>query len=229
MTPSNEENLIYILEDDKDIREIEIYTLRSQGFHCEGFTKAEDFFLSLERRVPDLLLLDMMLPDADGSAVLSKLKTNEKTCALPVIMATAKGAEFERIKALNLGADDYLVKPFSMLEMAARVKAVLRRTKKEASNLLHLGAIALDRSSHEVKVDGTLIDLSKKEFDLLEIFLSHPGHVYSRDTLLDLVWDEARDTTTRTVDVHVGTLRAKLGDSGITIRTVHGVGYKAQL
>ncbi len=225
-TPSG--NLIYILEDDTDIREIEIYTLRSQGFVCEGFTKAADFFLSLERRVPDLLVLDIMLPDADGCTVLSRLRNSEKTRQLPILMATARGAEFERIRALNLGADDYLVKPFSMLEMAARIKAILRRTHLGNSEVLTFGEITLDSTKHEARVSGRLLDLSKKEFELLEIFLTHPGRVYSRETLLDLIWDDAHDTTSRTVDVHVGTLRAKLRDAANCIHTVHGVGYKLQ-
>ncbi len=229
MTTSQTTNLIYILEDDTDIREIEIYTLRSQGYVCEGFTKASEFFAALERRIPDLLVLDMMLPDADGSAVLSRLKLSEKTKELPVLMATARGAEFERIRALNLGADDYLVKPFSMLEMAARIKAILRRTNPKETQSVSLGPVSLDSARHEATVNGTTLDLSKKEFDLLEILITHPGHVYSRETLLDLVWDDAHDTTSRTVDVHIGTLRAKLGEAGTIIRTVHGVGYKAKL
>lgn len=229
MTTSQTTNLIYILEDDTDIREIEIYTLRSQGYVCEGFTKASEFFAALERRIPDLLVLDMMLPDADGSAVLSRLKLSEKTKELPILMATARGAEFERIRALNLGADDYLVKPFSMLEMAARIKAILRRTNPKESESVSLGPVSLDSARHEATVNGTTLDLSKKEFDLLEILITHPGHVYSRETLLDLVWDDAHDTTSRTVDVHIGTLRAKLGEAGTIIRTVHGVGYKAKL
>ncbi len=229
MTTSQTTNLIYILEDDTDIREIEIYTLRSQGYVCEGFTKASEFFAALERRIPDLLVLDMMLPDADGSAVLSRLKLSEKTKELPVLMATARGAEFERIRALNLGADDYLVKPFSMLEMAARIKAILRRTNPKESESVSLGPVSLDSARHEATVNGTSLDLSKKEFDLLEILITHPGHVYSREALLDLVWDDAHDTTSRTVDVHIGTLRAKLGEAGTIIRTVHGVGYKAKL
>lgn len=229
MTTSQTTNLIYILEDDTDIREIEIYTLRSQGYVCEGFTKASEFFAALERRIPDLLVLDMMLPDADGSAVLSRLKLSEKTKELPILMATARGAEFERIRALNLGADDYLVKPFSMLEMAARIKAILRRTNPKESESVSLGPVSLDSARHEATVNGTSLDLSKKEFDLLEILITHPGHVYSREALLDLVWDDAHDTTSRTVDVHIGTLRAKLGEAGTIIRTVHGVGYKAKL
>ncbi len=229
MTTSQTTNLIYILEDDTDIREIEIYTLRSQGYVCEGFTKASEFFAALERRIPDLLVLDMMLPDADGSAVLSRLKLSEKTKELPVLMATARGAEFERIRALNLGADDYLVKPFSMLEMAARIKAILRRTNPKESESVSLGPVSLDSARHEATVNGCALDLSKKEFDLLEILITHPGHVYSREALLDLVWDDAHDTTSRTVDVHIGTLRAKLGEAGTIIRTVHGVGYKAKL
>ncbi len=229
MTTSQTTNLIYILEDDTDIREIEIYTLRSQGYVCEGFTKASEFFAALERRIPDLLVLDMMLPDADGSAVLSRLKLSEKTKELPILMATARGAEFERIRALNLGADDYLVKPFSMLEMAARIKAILRRTNPKESESVSLGPVSLDSARHEATVNGASLDLSKKEFDLLEILITHPGHVYSREALLDLVWDDAHDTTSRTVDVHIGTLRAKLGEAGTIIRTVHGVGYKAKL
>ena len=229
MTTQQRANLIYILEDDTDIREIEMYTLRSQGFLCEGFTRASDFFLALERHIPDLLVLDMMLPDADGNAVLSRLKASEKTSSMPVLMATARGDEFERIRALNVGADDYLVKPFSMLEMAARIQAILRRTNPRNSDVVSLGPIALDSIKHEVRVKGRALDLSKKEFDLLETLLTHPGRVYSREALLNLIWDDTYDSSSRTVDVHVGTLRAKLGDAGNLIRTVHGVGYKLQL
>ncbi len=229
MTTQERGNLIYILEDDTDIREIEMYTLRSQGFLCEGFSKASEFFLALERRIPDLLVLDMMLPDADGNAVLSRLKATEMTSSLPVLMATARGAEFERIRALNVGADDYLVKPFSMLEMAARIQAILRRTNPKKSEVVSFGPLTLDSMKYEARVNGRTLDLSKKEFDLLETLLTHPGRVYSREALLNLIWNDAHDTSSRTVDVHVGTLRAKLGEAGNLIRTVHGVGYKLQL
>lgn len=222
-------HLVYIVEDDTDIREIELYTLRSQGMRCEGFGVAKDFFLGLERQAPDLVLLDVMLPDMSGTDVLSRLKASQKTERIPVIMATARGAEFERVKTLNAGADDYLVKPFSMLEMAARINAVLRRTASFAPQETTYGPITLDAQKRSVKVDGKGVELSKKEFDILELLLEQPGRVLSRETILNRLWDDIPDSSSRTVDVHIGTLRTKLKEAGKLIRTVHGVGYKLEL
>ncbi len=222
-------HLIYILEDDTDIREIELYTLRSQGMRCEGFGTAAAFFRAMERQIPDLVLLDVMLPDESGTRVLSRLKASEKTEALPVIMATARGAEYERVKSLNDGADDYLVKPFSMLEMAARINAVLRRTANKENDERVFGPIVLNSEKRLVTVSGQPVELSKKEFDILELMIGQPGRVFSRETILNLLWEDIPDSSSRTVDVHIGTLRTKLKDAGKLIRTVHGVGYKIAL
>ena len=221
--------MIYVLEDDTDIREIELYTLRSLGIAAEGFAKASEFLTALRRTKPDLILLDVMLPDADGFKLLGKLRGTEETNDIPIILATARGAEFEKVKALNAGADDYLVKPFSMLEMAARIKAVLRRTeRKEDSSIVTLGPLSIDESKHEVTLNGASLALSKKEFDLLSVLVERPGHVFSREALLERVWGANCEVTTHTVDVHIATLRTKLGDFAEKIRTVHGVGYKVQ-
>ena len=222
-------HLIYILEDDTDIREIELYTLRSQGMRCEGFGTAATFYRALERQLPDLVLLDVMLPDESGTRVLSHLKASDKTAQLPVIMATARGAEYERVKALNAGADDYLVKPFSMLEMAARINAVLRRTASQGNDEHVFGPIVLDSQKRLVTVNAQAVELSKKEFDILELLIGQPGRVFSRETILNLLWEEIPDSSSRTVDVHIGTLRTKLKEAGKLIRTVHGVGYKVAL
>lgn len=170
-----------------------------------------------------------MLPDMSGTDVLSRLKASEKTERIPVIMSTARGAEFERVKTLNAGADDYLVKPFSMLEMAARINAVLRRTASFAPQETTYGPITLDAQKRSVKVDGKGVELSKKEFDILELLLEQPGRVLSRETILNRLWDDIPDSSSRTVDVHIGTLRTKLKEAGKLIRTVHGVGYKLEL
>ena len=221
--------MIYVLEDDTDIREIELYTLRSLGIAAEGFPKASDFFTALKRRKPTLILLDVMLPDADGFKLLGQLRGMDETKEIPIILATARGAEFEKVKALNAGADDYLVKPFSMLEMAARIKAVLRRTEREEdSSIVTLGALRIDESQHEVTLNGVSLTLSKKEFDLLSVLAERPGHVFSREALLERVWGANCEVTTHTVDVHIATLRTKLGDFAEKIRTVHGIGYKVQ-
>ena len=201
--------MIYCVEDDADIRELELYTLSSMGFEAQGFVDGKSFFEKLNAEKPDLVVLDVMLPDVSGVDVLKRLKSNPKTADLPVIMATARGAEFEKIKALDLGADDYLTKPFSMMEMVARIKAILRRTQ----------------NNKETK--GNKLDLSLKEFELLLLLIKHPGRVYSRDELLNLIWGIDYDGENRTVDVHIRALRSKLGSFDSIIQTVRGIGYKA--
>lgn len=221
--------MIYCVEDDTDIREIEIYTLRSLGLEAEGFADGHSFMDALKQGLPDLVLLDVMLPDTDGVEILKRLRQDQRFKNIPVIMATARGAEYERIGALDLGADDYLTKPFSMMEMAARVKAVLRRTATNRDAVLAMGNIKLSEDRHEVRVDGIAVELTFKEFELLALLMKHPGRVYSREMLLAKIWNLEYDGENRTVDVHVRTLRQKLGDAGSIIRTVRGLGYKAEV
>ena len=220
--------MIYCVEDDTDIREIETYTLRSLNLQAEGFPDGKSFFEAVNREIPELVLLDVMLPDMDGVEILRRLRKNTRTRSIPVIMATAKGAEYERVGALDAGADDYLTKPFSMMEMAARVRAVLRRTRDAREEVLQMGRIELNDSRHEVRADGRTVELTFKEFELLALLMRHPGRVYSREMLLGKIWNLEYDGENRTVDVHVRNLRQKLGDCGDIIKTVRGLGYKAE-
>jgi two-component system alkaline phosphatase synthesis response regulator PhoP len=219
--------MIDIVEDDENIQKIEIYTLQSTGFDAQGFADAGSFFASLsDGPLPDLVLLDIMLPDEDGVQVLKKLRTDPRTAGVPVIMATARGTEFDKIKGLDNGADDYLVKPFGMMEMVSRVKAVLRRVQAFPASSLSAGPITLKLEQHKVLVEEKEVELTLKEFELLRLLISHPGIVYTREQILEQVWGFLYDGETRTVDVHVGTLRQKLGDAGRYIETVRGVGYR---
>lgn len=220
--------MIYCVEDDDDIRELILYTLHTAGFEAQGFVSSAPFWESLDKDQAELILLDIMLPDEDGIAILQRLKAQSKTKAIPVIMATAKGTEFDKVKGLDLGADDYLVKPFGMMEMVSRIKAVLRRSHPK-DNLLQLGEITLDRESHTVQVDQERLEVTRKEFDLLELMMRHPKRVFTRQDLLDSVWGEQAILETRTVDVHIGTLRTKLGTCGSYIQTVRGVGYRLEV
>ena len=220
--------MIYCVEDDTDIREIETYTLRSLNLQAEGFPDGKSFFEAVERELPELVILDVMLPDIDGVEILRRLRRTARTRSIPIIMATAKGAEYERVGALDAGADDYLTKPFSMMEMVARVRAVLRRTRDEREDVITLSGVELNESRHEVRVDGKSIDLTFKEFELLSLLMRHPGRVYSREMLLGKIWNLEYDGENRTVDVHVRNLRQKLGDKCDIIRTVRGLGYKAE-
>ena len=218
--------MIYCVEDDKSIREIEMYTLQSTGFETKGFEDGRSFFEELKEEKPDLILLDVMLPDEDGISILTKLKKNPDTSDIPVIIASAKGEEYDKIKGLDTGADDYLAKPFGMMEMISRIKAVLRRSIHAISNNLTSGNIEMDLDSHIVKVNGELVDLTLKEYELLKLFISHPGIVYSREALLNKIWEVEYYGETRTVDVHIRTLRSKLKEEGNRITTVRGVGYR---
>lgn len=219
-------SLIYCVEDDRNIREIEMYTLQSTGFEVKGFEDAQSFFEAMKKRKPDLILLDVMLPDEDGIHILSKLKEVTETSNIPVIIASAKGEEYDKIKGLDTGADDYLSKPFGMMEMVSRIKAVLRRTNSTSSNLLKIGNIEMNLDSHSVKVNDETVELTRKEYELLKLFLSHPGIVYTRESLLSRIWEIEYYGETRTVDVHIRTLRSKLGEEGSRITTVRGVGYR---
>ena len=218
--------MIYCVEDDASIREIEIYTLKSTGFAAKGFETAADFFAALRNEKPDLILLDIMLPDEDGTQVLKKLKKDPVTRNIPVIMASAKGTEYDKVQGLDTGADDYLAKPFGMMEMVSRIRAVLRRVNSSSEQVVENSGIRMDASRHEVLVDGEPVVLTLKEYDLLYLLLSHPGIVYTRDQLLNHIWGTEYDGETRTVDVHVRTLRQKLGNAGRHIDTVRGVGYR---
>lgn len=220
--------MIWCVEDDESIREIEIYTLKSTGFEAEGFCEGRELFAALSCRKPDLILLDIMLPDMDGTEILKRLRADSRTEDIPVIMATAKGMEYDKVKSLDLGADDYLVKPFGMMEMTARVKAVLRRSggKASESGVLRSGDLELDEKRHIVTRGGQPVELTLKEYELLRTLMSHKGLVFTRDQLLSDIWGFDYDGETRTVDVHIRTLRAKLGESGEQIQTVRGVGYK---
>lgn len=221
--------MIFCVEDDKSIRDLVIYTLTAVGYEAEGFATGEEMFKALEKTSPQLIMLDIMLPDEDGLAILKKLKSDPMTEDIPVIMATAKGTEYDKVVGLDLGADDYLAKPFGMMEMISRVKAVLRRSApKEKTDLLRMGKLELDEKRHTVSVDGTQIQLTLKEYELLRVFMKNPGIVFSRDSLLSIVWGIDFIGESRTVDVHIGTLRTKIGECGNYIETVRGVGYKME-
>lgn len=218
--------MIYCVEDDSSIREIEIYTLQSTGFEARGFETAGDFFKALQKEKPELVILDIMLPDMEGTEVLKQLKKDVSTKDIPVILASAKGTEYDKVNGLDTGADDYLAKPFGMMEMVSRVRAVLRRTQKPKSDVLEHNGIRIDHGKHEVTVNGKMIDLTLKEYEVLALLMSRPGIVFTRDQLLSKVWEEEYTTETRTVDVHIRTLRQKLQEEGAHIDTVRGVGYR---
>jgi two-component system alkaline phosphatase synthesis response regulator PhoP len=219
--------MIACVEDEESIREIEIYTLKSAGFEAEGYKDGASFFQALEKERPELVLLDVMLPDIDGIEILKRLKKDPATKDIPVVMASAKGNEFDKIKGLDLGADDYLAKPFGMMEMISRIKAVLRRLNPHHEEVvIGRDAIQILPRQHQVFVNGEEILLTYKEYEVLKLLMSHPGIVYTREQLLDEIWGMDYDGETRTVDVHIRTLRIKLKEAGEHIDTVRGVGYR---
>ena len=221
--------MIYCVEDDASIRDIEVYALRSTGFEAEGVESGPALFAALKRVPAELIILDVMLPGEDGLDILKKLRLGAATRNVPVIMATARGEEYDKITGLDSGADDYLVKPFGMMEMVSRVRAVLRRANPERVKApLSLGGVTLDPVSHRLTVGGEEISLTLKEFELLHTLMSSPGVVFTRDRLLSEIWGTDYDGETRTVDVHVRTLRQKLGEAGSIIGTVRGVGYRTE-
>lgn len=221
--------MIWCIEDDASIRDIEIYTLTSVGFEARGYESGDAFFAALETGRPELVILDIMLPGEDGVAILKRLRGSEETASIPVIMATAKGTEYDKIQSLDLGADDYLVKPFGMMEMVSRVKAVLRRCGTvPAKKRLSAGGLTLDVDEHTVTADGERVQLTLKEYELLRLFLSNPGRVFTRDQLFAQVWGIDYAAESRTVDMHIRTLRQKLGTYGEWIETVRGVGYRME-
>lgn len=217
--------MIYLLEDDSNIRDFVLYALNGQDMEAEGFERPSEFWAALSRRMPDLLLLDIMLPEEDGMEILRKLRAKPDTRRLPVIMLTAKDTEFDRVLGLDEGADDYVAKPFSMLELVSRIRAVLRRSGGTAADF-RLGRLYISPEKHQVQVDGQDVALTLKEFELLRILLENRGRVLTRTQLQDHVWGYEFDGESRTVDVHIRTLRQKLGDCGEIIETVRGVGYK---
>ena len=220
--------MIYLVEDDDSIRELVLYTLHTTGFEAEGFRNAADFWQALEKELPQLVLLDIMLPDEDGLHILKRLRAGAETADLPVMMLTAKSSEYDRVVGLDSGADDYLPKPFGMMELVSRVRALLRRAAKpEAEDkLFTAGSLAVDVKRRAVTVDGEPVILTYKEFELLCYLLENRGVVLSRDQILTKIWDYNYSGETRTVDVHIRTLRQKLGDAGALIETVRGVGYR---
>ncbi|MGN0651340.1 MAG: response regulator transcription factor [Oscillospiraceae bacterium] len=220
--------MIWCVEDDASIRDIEIYALESTGFTARGFEEGDSFLAALETETPELILLDVMLPGKDGTELLKMLKSNSKYADIPVIMATAKGAEFDKVQGLDLGADDYLVKPFGMMEMISRVKAVLRRCRPNEPAVLTAGDISLNAQERTVSVCGSRISLTYKEFELLALFMRNPGKVFTRDNIFNEIWGTEYVGETRTVDVHIRTLRQKLGACADMIETVRNVGYRME-
>lgn len=223
--------MIFCVEDDAGIRDLMIYTLNASGFRAVGFENAKEFYTALADTVPELIMLDIMLPGEDGISILKRLKADARTADIPVIMATAKGNEYDKVIGLDLGADDYLAKPFGMMEMASRVRAVLRRSGRAAEKpqLIRVGGLEMNLGEHIVMADGIRVQLTLKEFELLHTFMTNPGRAFTREQLLSSVWCEDFLGETRTVDVHVGTLRQKLGGCGKYIRTVRGVGYRLEV
>ena len=220
--------MIYCVEDERNIRELIVYTLESSGYQAKGFKDAKEFYPALEKEIPELILLDIMLPGEDGLSVLGKLRQNKTTKDIPVMMVTARGSEYDKILGLDGGADDYITKPFGMMEFLARVRAILRRSQKKENYqaMYEAGDLKLYVDKHQVFAGNRQVELTLKEFELLKFLLENKGIVMTRDKLLIGVWGYDFDGETRTVDVHIRTLRQKLGDCGELIETVRGVGYK---
>lgn len=218
---------IFVVEDDNAIAELIAYALRGEGFEVSTFGDGEQFLSAIKEQVPDMVLLDIMLPGFDGITILKRIRENAQTSAVPVVMLTAKSSEYDKVVGLDNGADDYISKPFGVMELLARVRAVLRRAGgKEIEQSLIIGGLSLDPISHTAKLDNEILQLTLKEFELLRCLMEHKGQVLTRDNLLQAVWGYDFEGETRTVDVHVGTLRQKLGDYANTIETVRGVGYR---
>lgn len=218
--------LIYIVEDDQNISEIESFALKNSGFHVEEFSDAQAFFSRLDEKVPNLILLDVMLPDEDGLSIVRKLRKRADTKKLPVIMVTAKTTEIDKVKGLDMGADDYLAKPFGVMELISRVKALLRRSEgMSEERVLSVGEISLDTERHTVLVAGEICELTYKEYELLKLLLVNAGIVTSREVILERVWGTDFEGESRTLDMHIKTLRQKLKESGQRIKTVRNVGY----
>ena len=219
--------LIYCVEDEKNIRELVVYALNSSDFRAEGFEDGEAFRAGIKKAMPDLVLLDIMLPGEDGMAILAELRRNKETRQLPVILLTAKGSEFDKVQGLDAGADDYVAKPFGVMELLSRVRAVLRRSRLDREQpVLQVGKILMNQEERRVLADGRELQLTFKEFELLRFLMENENMVLSRDKLLDIVWGYDSEVETRTVDVHIRSLRQKLGDLGELIETIRNVGYR---
>lgn len=219
--------MIYLVEDDANIRELVTYTLNHSGLDATGFERPSQFWKAMEQKLPDLVLLDIMLPEEDGLSILRRLRAAPATASIPILLVSAKNSEYDKVMGLDNGADDYLAKPFGMMELVARVRAVLRRTEsREENNDYQLGALFVSPKRHVVKVDGEEVSLTNKEFELLCLLLEHQGMAMTRDAIMDGVWGQEFSRENRTLDVHVRTLRTKLGSAGHYIETVRGVGYK---
>ncbi len=222
--------MIWCVEDDASIRDIELYTLNQTGFTSKGFADGASMWRELLKEKPDLIILDIMLPGEDGVVILKKLRASPKTRTIPIIMATAKGMEYDKVQSLDLGADDYLVKPFGMMEMISRVKAVIRRCgENNVSHLLQAGGVTINLDEHVVLAGGERVVLTFKEYELLKLLLSNPGIAFTRDQLTCKVWGTGYLGESRTVDMHIRTLRQKLGSYGSIIETIRGVGYRLEV
>ncbi|MDO5548493.1 MAG: response regulator transcription factor [Eubacteriales bacterium] len=224
---------IYLVEDDENIRSMVQYALEGNGYQAMGFLDGPSFFQQMEQELPDLILLDIMLPGEDGLSILRRLRERKDTSALPILMLTAKAEEMDKVRGLDLGADDYMVKPFGILELLSRIRALLRRTgrsleddEKTKQTCYQYSGISVDKERHEVMALGEPVQLTKKEFELLCVLMENRGRVLSREQLMSLVWEFEYSGETRTVDIHINTLRRKIGDNGTRIQTVRGVGYK---
>lgn len=221
--------VIYVVEDDVNIREIERYALKNSGYEVEEFESGGAFFKRIEERIPSLILLDIMLPDEDGMEILAKLRADKNTAGIPVMMVTAKASEMDKVKGLDTGADDYITKPFGVMELMSRVKALLRRaTNVQEESLLKCGEIVVDNDKHAITVGGKNCELTYKEFELLKYLMINKGIVLSRDKIMNQVWGFDYEGESRTVDMHIKTLRQKLGDAGSCIKTVRNVGYMVE-
>ncbi len=217
--------MIYIVEDDRNIQEIELFALKNSGFAATGFETARDFWRAMDDRLPKLILLDIMLPDEDGLSILGKLRARSETRRIPVMLVTAKGSEIDKVKGLDSGADDYIAKPFGVMELIARVKALLRRSGRDEAETYACGSVTLDSERRMVYVEKQPVELTYKEFELLRLLLRNQGIVVSREVIMDRVWESSFEGESRTIDVHVRTLRQKLGSAGAQIRTIRNVGY----
>ncbi len=220
--------MIYCVEDESAIRDLMVYTLKVSGFEAQGFEDSVEFWSAMKAQKPELIILDVMLPGEDGLTILKRLRSSPVTADIPVIMATAKGSEYDKVIGLDGGADDYLAKPYGMMEMVSRIKAVLRRTAPKQAKVISYGGITLDESKHTVTLNKTPVALTLKEYEILRLFMENPGQVFTREILLSDIWGIDFTSETRTVDVHIGTLRTKLAEAGDMIETVRGVGYKME-
>lgn len=222
--------MIFCVEDDNSIRDLVLYTLKASGFEAVGFETASSFWKGVKSNKPELILLDIMLPDEDGLTILKRLRSSKGTEDIPVIMATARGTEYDKVIGLDQGADDYLAKPFGMMEMVSRIRAVLRRaTANVNTDCLRLKELTVNKTSHQVTIGGAPVELTLKEYNLLCMFLENLGNVFTREALLEAVWESDYVGETRTVDVHIATLRTKLREYGSCIKTVRGVGYRMEV